>query len=236
MSVEQHAAWARDRVTRILAAGVRERLVAVIVTSLDGAMAVDGRSRNLSSDQDRALVGAWREAADALLVGVPTLMAEVYGGGLFDPAARARRSARGAPPTPPVITIDRSASLDVDHAMRAKEPLKLVAYVPQTATSNDQRAVWVPRTDLTLSSVVADARQRFGHELIVAEPGPTLLRALREQRLLTDLSWTMAPLLTDHGPRTPEVRSAPPMRAVDVEVREGVIFLHLQPTRGRDAD
>ncbi len=241
-------------------------MVAVLVSSLDGFVALDGRSRALSSDQDRALVGAWREAADALLVGPPTLAAEVYGGGLFPPHARARRTAVGASPLPPIITVDRSGSLDVDLALRAREPLELIAYVPsggptadrpaadhtaadQTAADHtaadhtaadhtaadhahaDPRVRWVEREDLSLAGVIRDIRERFGHRLIVAEPGPKLLAALREAWQLTDLSLTVAPVFADHGRRLEGATGSQPLTAVDVETVGEVIFVHLLADR-----
>jgi riboflavin biosynthesis pyrimidine reductase len=281
MSVDEHLDWARSRVTRTLGLGGEERLVAVLVSSLDGFVALDGRSRALSSDQDRALVGAWREAADALLVGPPTLAAEVYGGGLFPPHARARRTAVGASPLPPIITVDRSGSLDVDLALRAREPLELIAYVPsggptadrpaadhtaadQTAADHtaadhtaadhtaadhtaadhtaadhtaadhahaDPRVRWVEREDLSLAGVIRDIRERFGHRLIVAEPGPKLLAALREAWQLTDLSLTVAPVFADHGRRLEGATGSQPLTAVDVETVGEVIFVHLLADR-----
>ena len=75
--------WARDRVRRALEAGPAQRLVLVAVASLDFAASIEGRSRRLSSAADRALMFAWREVADVLLVGSHTIV----------PAPRARRSA-----------------------------------------------------------------------------------------------------------------------------------------------
>jgi riboflavin biosynthesis pyrimidine reductase len=206
--------------------GPSARLVAVAVMSVDNVLAVDGRSAPLSSDPDRALIGAWREAADALLVGVPTLSAEVYGGGLFPADARERRKARGVAAMPPLITIDRSGSIDIDRATRAREPLELVVYTPPGLARSDPRAEWIEHDDLGLSAVAGEVRDRLGHQLIVAEPGPQLLLALREERALTDLSLTIAPILADHGPRLAPAVHAAQMRAVAVEIVEKVVFVH----------
>jgi riboflavin biosynthesis pyrimidine reductase len=210
----------------MLAMGRAQRLVAVAVMSVDNVLAIDGRSAALSSDPDRALIGAWREAADALLVGAPTLSAEIYGGGLFPPGARERRKARGVAAMPPVITIDRSGSLDIDRATRAREPLELVVYTPPGQAHEDPRAEWVELDDLSLGAVARDVRDRFGHQLIVAEPGPALLHALRQERALTDLSLTISPILVDHGPRLAPAEHAERMRAAAVETVADVVFVH----------
>ncbi len=238
VSIDEHLAWARARVARTLELGGRERpadaerVVAVLVSSLDGVLALEGKSAALSSDQDRALVGAWRERADALLVGPPTLAAELYGGGLFSAQARAMRIAAGAPPLAPIVTIDRSGSLDVERAMRAREPLELVAYVPLGAAAADPRVQWIEHPDLSLQGVLRDLRERFGHRLIVAEPGPTLMSALLEEWQLTDLSLTITPVFGEHGPRLDTPSGAQPLTVVDVETVGEVIFVHMVAGRG----
>jgi len=223
----------------MLQLGGPERVVAVLVSSLDGVVAMDGQSRALSSDRDRALIGAWREAADALLVGVPTLTAELYGGGLFPAEARARRVLAGTTPTPPIVTVDRSGSLDVDVALRAREPLDLIAYVPADPPDptdptdptdpapTDRRVRWVPSDELSLAAVLRDVRTRFGYRLIVAEPGPKLLRALREEHQLSDISLTVAPIFADQGARMEAATGAQPLRAVDVETIDAITFVHM---------
>jgi riboflavin biosynthesis pyrimidine reductase len=231
VSVEQYMDWARARVERVLTMGPAQRLVAVVVMSVDSVLAVDGRSAALSSEPDRALIGAWREAADALLVGAPTLSAEVYGGGLFTADARRRRVARGVAATPPVITVDRSGSLDIELATRARQPLDLVVYTAPGLARPDHRAEWIEHDDLGLAAVAGDVRARFGHQLIVAEPGPRLLQALREERILTDLSLTIAPILVDHGPRLAPAAHASQMRAVAVEIVQDVVFAHFLALR-----
>lgn len=50
-----------------------------MITSLDGAIAVDGRSGGLGNDSDHAVFGILREAADVILIGAKTAAAEHYG-------------------------------------------------------------------------------------------------------------------------------------------------------------
>lgn len=49
-----------------------------MITSLDGATAIDGRSGGLGNDGDRAVFSALRRAADVVLVGATTAAAEQY--------------------------------------------------------------------------------------------------------------------------------------------------------------
>jgi len=50
-----------------------------MVASLDGSTVVAGRSKPLSSDNDAAMLGALRRAADVVLVGAGTVRGEGYG-------------------------------------------------------------------------------------------------------------------------------------------------------------
>jgi diaminohydroxyphosphoribosylaminopyrimidine deaminase / 5-amino-6-(5-phosphoribosylamino)uracil reductase len=111
-----HLDWARDHVQRVCAEGPEARLVALAVASLDFRAAVDGRTRRLSSEADRALMVAWREAADVLLVGSRTLTIERYGAML--PGTK----------LPPIATISRKGDLDRDRILRADDPPELHVY------------------------------------------------------------------------------------------------------------
>lgn len=50
-----------------------------MITSLDGAIAVDGRSGGLGNDSDHAVFRILRGAADVILIGAKTAAAEHYG-------------------------------------------------------------------------------------------------------------------------------------------------------------
>jgi riboflavin biosynthesis pyrimidine reductase len=206
--------WARDRVARALAAGPRQRLILVAVASLDFAAAVAGRSKQLSSPADKALMFAWREAADVLLVGPRTLEAERYGSLLPPDSPR---------PWPPVATVSRSGVLDFERILRAKRPPELTVYGPV-----DPRGPvpWRPADDL--AAAVRDLRTR-GAQTIVCEGGPTIYAQLVAANLATDLSLTLAPALVGAGPSLfdPVLRApARPVRTVDVAAVGDHVFLH----------
>jgi riboflavin biosynthesis pyrimidine reductase len=57
----------------------RPWLALCMVASIDGSTALDGESRGLSSDTDRAVLLALRQLADIILVGAGTVRAEGYG-------------------------------------------------------------------------------------------------------------------------------------------------------------
>lgn len=222
MAEADHLVWARARVARLLARGPAERLIAVAVMSLDHVAAVAGTSARLASDADRALLRAWREAADALLVGTGTLMAERYGASLVSEDARAARAARGQPPLPPVLTLDRSGSLDLDLALRAKRPLPVIVYT--AAARDDPRVQWVELAEPTLQGVLEHARSALGAPVVLLEAGPRLLGAAFEAGLVTDLSLTIAPVTIGHGPRY--APAAWGDRVVEPDEIDGSLFRH----------
>src|SRR3954452_15153851 len=72
-----------------------------MISSLDGAIAVNGRSGLLGGPGDRQVFHALRSLADVILVGAGTARAEGYGPARIDPDAQERRRARGQHPVPP---------------------------------------------------------------------------------------------------------------------------------------
>ena len=78
--------------------GDRPRVVAAMIASADGRIAVEGRSVGLGHPADRALLRELRTAVDAILVGTATLRAERYAN-LLDDEQHAQR-ARGRPASP----------------------------------------------------------------------------------------------------------------------------------------
>ena len=72
-----------------------------MISTLDGAITVDGRSGMLGGPADRRVFQALRSLADVILVGAGTARAEAYGPVLLAPELRALRERRGQPPVPP---------------------------------------------------------------------------------------------------------------------------------------
>ncbi len=220
-------AWARERVARALAQGGPERVVAVLVGSEDLVAAVDGRTAGLSSEADRAIMRAWREVADVLLVGTGTLMSELYSGAIVSQDGRERRTREGRPPLPPILTVDRSGSLDVDVALRGDDPPPLIVYVGTGCAGSDPRVTWVELPSLSLDRVLEDVRGRLDARLIVTEGGPKLLQAALEQGVVTDMSLTIAPIRLGSGPRLFATESEPPhVELLPAEVIDGCTFAH----------
>lgn len=197
--MEDHLDWARARVRGLLGDGPDHRFVAVAVTSLDARAGIAGRSGGLSSEADQALLYAWREVADVLLVGARTLAVERYGSLLPPPLADAR-GARGAPAIPPVATISRDGGLDTARIRRAQEPPELVVYTEaEPVPAVVEGVAWRRLPDVDVALVAADLRERDGARVIVCEGGPTLYARALAAGVVTDLSLTLSPVVVGGG-------------------------------------
>lgn len=228
----EHGEWARGRTAAVLAAGGPQRLVGVMVTSVDARAALDGKSGGLSSAPDRALLKAWRAAAGGVLVGARTLETERYGS-LIPEHARAARLAAGQEGWPRLLTISRRLDLDLEAVLSTDPDLPLTVYA-QTGAGElpDHRGTdveLVTLDDVSPAAVVADARARRGYDVIACEGGPHLLAAALADGALTDLSLTIAPTVIGSGPPLlPEddLDTAVALELIACDARDGSVFAH----------
>jgi riboflavin biosynthesis pyrimidine reductase len=79
-----------------------------MVSSLDGAATLDGRSGGLGGPADQALMGTLRMLADVILAGENTVRIEGYEGELISPEAKRWRVGHGLPESPLFVVASRS--------------------------------------------------------------------------------------------------------------------------------
>jgi riboflavin biosynthesis pyrimidine reductase len=214
-----------------LPADGRPRVVAVMISSADGRAAVRGRSGGLGHPADRALLRTLREHVDAVLVGTGTLRAEGYAN-MLDPDQRERRAAAGRPSLPDVATLTRRLEVPTAIGLFAERDATVRVYTESAGDVLTRGArVVVHRSDtLTLRGVLEHLRAEAGVRSVACEGGPTLLRALAEERCLDDLLLTVAPLLvagTEVAPlEGPELDPPAVLRLSDVHRSGSHLFLH----------
>lgn len=230
MSASDPAAWARRRTEAMLADGPAKRVVAVMVASVDGRAALDGKSGGLSSQEDKALLKAWRTAAGGVLVGARTLETERYGS-LIPDADRDARLAAGREGWPRILTLSRNLDLDLEAMLSTDDALPLTVYTeaaaPDDVPGSDVEVVTLD--EVTPGAVVADARARYGYDVVACEGGPRLLAAALAQGVVTDLSLTLAPIVVGTGPPLlppGELTTAVPLRLAAAEALGGSVFAH----------
>jgi riboflavin biosynthesis pyrimidine reductase len=199
--VSAHLPWARAWVRTALERGGPQRVIGMMVSSLDARAALAGRSRGLSSPADRALIRAWRGEADLLLVGARTLETERYRSVIPDEDRDARESL-GRSRLPRIVTVSRRLDLDLDAILEVDPEIALTVYTSAAAAATHPSVEVVPvggGDELPLDLVLADIRARREGSIVLCEGGPGLLARLLDQRLLTDVSLTLSPLIIGDG-------------------------------------
>lgn len=163
-------------------------LRADFVASLDGAIAVQGRSDGLGSPADKASFHALRAVCDAVVVGAGTLRVENYGPVRFSDAARRWREAHGRSLEVPVVVVSRTGDLGSGRVLEG--PVLLSA--PQGPDG-----VELLPTD---PAELVQALHARGLTRLLCEGGPALFTDLLHAGLVDDLYLTASPQLVGTGP------------------------------------
>jgi len=205
-----------------------------MVSSLDGATAVHGRSGPLGGEPDRAVFRAVRAVADAVLVAAGTVRTEGYGPVRLAAATRAARIVAGRSDTAPRLVVV-SASLDVDLDRAAEGPVRPLVLTTADADPGRRRTVEARAEvrahgtgQVDLSAALAGLRAD-GVEVVVCEGGPTLNRALVADDLVDEWCVTLAPTIAGGASRrvvdgAPEVGDAQPLDLVSLLEEDGVLL------------
>lgn len=162
------------------------------VTSLDGAVSVDGRSGGLGTPGDKAVFRLLRELADVVLVGAGTVRTEGYNG--------VRHNTRGRDTPPPVAVVTGSADLDPASRLFTDTVVPPLVLTLDTAPVQRRRAlaaaggevVVLPR--LSPDALLAELGRR-GLNRVLCEGGPVLLGDLQAADAVDELCLTVSPLL-----------------------------------------
>lgn len=179
-------------------------LRANFVSSLDGAVEIDGKSKALSSDSDSRVFSMIRRLADVVLVGAGTIRDEGYNPLKLSGAARTWREHAGLAENPtlaivssrlelsPVNPVFQSAvrPIVVTHAASPPERREALAEVAEVLVLGE--------AEVDLPAVVQEFAGR-GLTQILSEGGPHLLGALTEADLVGELCLALAPLLAGPG-------------------------------------
>jgi riboflavin biosynthesis pyrimidine reductase len=181
-------------------------LRANMVTSLDGAATLAGRSGGLSGEGDRQVFAMLRSLADVIVVGAGTARAEGYEP--IKPGVEGTRwewLREGRTPSAPIAVITGRLDLDPDSALLAASPshARTIIYTTEAAPQRQRRAatdagsevVILGQHRVDLTAVLDDLASR-GHRRILTEGGPHLLNQFAGQGLLDELCLTLSPLLT----------------------------------------
>jgi len=214
-----------------------------MVQSLDGVIAVDGRSGPLGSAADRAFFLACRALADVVLVGAQTMRAEGYGPATLTPHLVNARLAQGKPPVPRIAVVTRGLQLDLGSAFfrdaRARPVIVTCASAPHhlVAAAREVADVIVAGNDEVDMRRAVAALGTDGCHLIDCEGGPTLNGALARAGLIDELCLSFAPTVIGDGPRL--ARGL--LDAVDLHIHSvlhdgDALFVRLRPAAAATDD
>ena len=168
-----------------------------MISSIDGATAVDGKSTGLGDEDDRTVFKALRTVADVILVGAGTVRAENYGPALLDEERRARRVASGMEALPRLAVVSGRLSVDRDARIFSEDgarPLVIskVGADAERVQALSEVAEVVLLEELDMKSVVAHLG---GSSVILCEGGPSINGQLVASGLVDELNLTVSPLL-----------------------------------------
>jgi 2,5-diamino-6-(ribosylamino)-4(3H)-pyrimidinone 5'-phosphate reductase len=171
------------------------------------AMTWDGRvstrrftPTNFTSTRDKRRLVEIRATADALLVGVSTIVTDNMAMDLKDESLRAARIGRGQSPVPLRILVSNSGRIPKNLRVFKNGPAPIVIFsttrmAPATRTRLARLAdLWLfEGPHINLAVMLATLRADYGVRRVVCEGGPRLFRGLIEQQLVDEIHLTLAP-------------------------------------------
>jgi riboflavin-specific deaminase-like protein len=196
-----------------LALADRPYLALNMVATADGRAAVEGRTRAISSDTDRAIFHNLRTQADAIMAGAGTIRSERYGPLIKTDELRAKRQREGLDPDPLAVIVSGRLHLPVDVGLLQDPNSRVVILTQSDGELAGVRAQveylraepgpWDPRPQLET------LRKEYGVRSVLCEGGPTLNASLTPYGLVDELFLTIAPALVG-GPEALTIMGATP--------------------------
>ena len=186
-----------------------------MVSSIDGATAVDGVSASLGGPADQLVFSALRAQADVIVAGAQTVRAEEYRAPQTHPEIQKQRLARGQSAKPLIVVVSGSASLTPDMRL-FEDPSYEPVLVTGTKASPEHleglvgkaRVIVQPNPSVDLGAML-DLLGAEGHKRCLVEGGPSLNGQFISEGLVDEWNMTLSPILASgnssrpaHGPTT----------------------------------
>lgn len=220
----------------------RPYLVLNMVETVDGRIAIDGRSGPIGNAADRELFHGLRTQADAVMAGAGTVRTERYGRMIKSDALRERRVREGLAPDPLACVVSARLNLPPDLPL-LQDPRSHVVIL--TASSADPPAVPARCESLrgqlsadhglVLAPLLGRLRSEYGVRSILCEGGPALNQGLLREGLVDELWLALAPKLAGGEALTvvtgPALRPTVEAALVSVMENEGHLFMRYRVRR-----
>lgn len=185
--------------------GSRPWITMVMISSIDGAVEIDGRSGGLGGPADLEMFRAMRGIADVILVGGGTARSENYGPIRIRPDSGALRVERGQSERPALAIV--SGSLSFDPTARLFEDENFVPLILTTTAAAERAPAWLhDRADLLVAgdervepTAIVDHLDRLGFGTVILEGGPTLNGDFAAADLIDEMQLSISPLMVGGG-------------------------------------
>jgi riboflavin biosynthesis pyrimidine reductase len=175
------------------------------VTSVDGAVEVQGRSAGLGNPPDHKVFGLLRMFPHALMVGAGTLRQERYHAVRLDEPRQQWRREHGLAAYPRLVVVSSRLELDPAGPALAEAPVRPVIVTHATAPPDRVKAlrevadvVVHGASEVDLPRALAELRSR-GMTQILCEGGPHLFGSLTAADVVDEVCLTVSPMLTGAG-------------------------------------
>ena len=215
----------------------RPWVVLNMVETLDGRIAIDGRSGPIGNEADRELFHGLRTQVDAVMVGAGTVRTERYGRMVRSDELRERRTREGLAPDPIACVVSARLNLPADLPL-LQDPASHVVVL--TASGEDPPDVPArceclrgsPAPDgsgLELAPLFTALRRDYGVRSVLCEGGPALNDGLLREHLVDELFLALAPKLAGGEALTvvtgEPLRPPPELELVSVLESESNLFM-----------
>ena len=194
-----------------------------MITSLDGAISLNGRSGMLGGPADRMVFETLRSLTDVVLVGAGTMRTENYGPARLDDAFRKQRLARDQTAVPPIAVVTASGNLDWSSPFFLEAEQKPIIFTTRSSDEGARRRgsqvaeVVVAGEDRVDPMAAVAHLHRHGHRSVLLEGGPGLNADVVDARALSELCLTVSPRIV--GGDGPRVLAGPELaRPIDLDI------------------
>jgi riboflavin-specific deaminase-like protein len=171
-----------------------------MISSIDGAVAIDDVSGGLGGPADKAIFSSIRAVADVIVVASGTAIAENYRRPQTPAVVQEARVRRGQTSLPRIAIVSGSLSIDEEHRVFDPEARPLV--LTHTNAPLARRAALTPVADIIdAGSDRVDLLEAmtqlgtFGARIVLLEGGPTLNGAFVDADLIDEFCLSFSPML-----------------------------------------
>jgi riboflavin biosynthesis pyrimidine reductase len=172
-----------------------------MVSTFDGAIAVNGTSGSLGGAADRTVFQTLRSRSDVILVGAGTMRAERYGPARLSDELRQLRRVEGRQPVPPIAVVTLSGNLDWTSPFFTQAEQRPMVFTTSGVDAQVRRKgeevadFVVAGEDSVEPRRILDYFNSAGYRSVLLEGGPSLNGDFARAGLLDEVCLTLSPHL-----------------------------------------